>query len=138
MVGPIISSNYFMPLTFLIVENFYFLRLALRRQVELLFPGAQVIEAGTPVEALALAQTNNPQVVVIDIGLTGSGGLKEVKYLKDIVPLAIVVVLTGYKDDMHWADASASGADACIVKAMIRIEFPLILTRLVQLQPTCE
>jgi len=127
-----------MPLTILIIENFYFLRLALRRQLELLFPGVRVIEADTPTEVLALVQLNAPQIVIIDIGLTGSVGLKGVKYLKNIIPLAMVVVLTGYKDDIHWADASAAGADACIAKATICTEFPLILTRLVQLQATCE
>lgn len=133
-----ISSNRCMPLTILIIENFHFLRLALRRQLELLFPGVRVMEADTPAEVLALVQLNAPQIIIIDIGLTGSTGLNGVKYLKNIVPLAMVVVLTGYKDDIHWADASAAGADACIVKTAIGTEFPQILTRLAQLQAACE
>jgi DNA-binding NarL/FixJ family response regulator len=127
-----------MPLTILIIENFYFLRLALRRQLELLFPGVQVIEADTLAKALTLVQFTAPRMIIIDVGLTGSDGLKGVKYLKDIAPLPTVVVLTGYKDETYWADARAAGADACIVKTAICTEFPLILTRLVQLQATCE
>jgi DNA-binding NarL/FixJ family response regulator len=127
-----------MPLTILIIENFYFLRLALRRQLEVLFPQAEVVEAGDQAEALVIAQTNVPQMIVVDIGLNGANGLRGIKYLKAIVPLALVVVLTSYEDEIHWADASAAGADACVLKAAIRTEFPLILTRLLQIQATCH
>jgi DNA-binding NarL/FixJ family response regulator len=85
-----------------------------------------------------LAGIHFPQVIVVDIGLTGSDGLKGVKDLKDIVPLAIVVVLTSYEDETHWDDASAAGADACVVKAAIRTEFPMILMRLLQIQAARE
>lgn len=111
-----------MPTTILIVEDHDVLRRALRRWLEIMFPKCHIIEATREAQAIALVQSSHPQVIVIDVSLSGTNGLEAVKRIKAAVPAIPVVVLTNNEDETHRICGTESGASAYVWKKAIQTE----------------
>jgi DNA-binding NarL/FixJ family response regulator len=73
-------------------------------------------EATTGREALALAQTLKPDVVVLDIGLPEMNGVEVIRQIRRDMTTAILVVTMHDADDLV-RDAIAAGANGYILKA---------------------
>jgi DNA-binding NarL/FixJ family response regulator len=114
----------------LIVEDHVIVRQSLREWLELSFPHYQLLEATSGEEAVTMAQTLNPRLVIMDIGLPGMSGIEAAQSIKAALPDTHVVMLTIYDDEAHRADAAAAGASAYVPKRKVQTELLPIVTRL--------
>jgi DNA-binding NarL/FixJ family response regulator len=91
-----------------------------RRGLRVLFhlePDLEVVgEASTGSEALTLAQTLTPDVVLMDIAMPGMDGIEATAALRRAVSPSVVVILSIYDDAQTRARAQAAGAVAFVEK----------------------
>jgi DNA-binding NarL/FixJ family response regulator len=88
--------------------------LRVRLQLE---PDIQVVgEASTGAEALALAQTLLPDVVLMDVQMPDMDGITATAALRRLVPGSAVVMLSIHDDTQTRARAQAAGAVAFVEK----------------------
>ena len=88
--------------------------LRVRFQLE---PDMQVVgEASTGREALTLAQTLSPDVVLLDIEMPGMDGIQATAALRTVAPQSAVVILSIYTDRQTRIRAQAAGAVAFVEK----------------------
>lgn len=77
-------------------------------------------------EAVAQAETLQPDVVLVDLQMPLQSGLTLLPHLRARLPDAILVALTLLDPDMYQAAALAAGADAFVSK--MRLEHDLLPT----------
>jgi len=73
-------------------------------------------EADTGAAALALAETLQPAVVLLDVQMGGMAGITTAELLRTRVPATRVVILTMYDEMPVSARARAAGASAFVAK----------------------
>ncbi|MDQ3031867.1 MAG: response regulator transcription factor [Myxococcota bacterium] len=79
-------------------------------------PEALVVEAGSAEEALARAQGDDWELVLLDIRLPGLSGLEALPRLRAAKPSALVIVLSGLPEQPYAAAAATAGASAYLLK----------------------
>lgn len=114
----------------LIVEDHQGVRQSLREWLELSFPRYQLLEATSGEEAVTMAQSMSPSLVIMDIGLPGMTGIEAAQGIKAAAPDTQVVMLTIYDDVAHRTDAVAAGVSAYVPKRKVQTELLPVLTRL--------
>lgn len=77
---------------------------------------AVVGETGSAEEALALAQTLLPDVIVVDVQMRGTDGMDNLKRLREVAPAAAMIVLTLQGDGDTRTQAQMAGAHALVEK----------------------
>ncbi len=124
--APALAANPNQSYRMLIVEDDADSLESLRLQMELW--GNEVTIAHSAEQALAVASTAQPQIVLCDVGLPGMDGLKLVRALREKLGPAPVVfaAVTGYAGGDDQERALAAGFDAFLVKPLE----PESLTRL--------
>ena len=99
-----------------IVEDNPQLRDALRalvdQAVDLTCAGAH----GTAEEAIAALPREDPQAVLLDIGLPGMTGIEAVRRVKELCPSAQVVMLTSFESPEHVLESLRAGATGYVLK----------------------
>jgi DNA-binding NarL/FixJ family response regulator len=100
----------------LLVDDQAVVRHALRARFHL-EPDLQVIgEASIGREALTLAQTLSPDVVLMDIEMSEMDGIEATATLRRVVPQCAIVILSIYNDAQTRERAQAAGAVAFVEK----------------------
>ena len=100
----------------LLVDDQAVVRRALRARFHL-EPDLQVVgEASTGREALMLAQTLKPDVVLMDIEMPDMDGIEATAALGSVVPKSIVVILSIHDDAQTRGRAQTAGAVAFVEK----------------------
>jgi DNA-binding NarL/FixJ family response regulator len=100
----------------LLVDDQAIVRRALRVRFHL-EPDLQVVgEASSGSEALTLAQTLTPDVVLMDIEMPGMDGIEATAALRRVVPQTAVVILSIYDDAQTRGRVQAAGAVAFVEK----------------------
>ena len=98
----------------------------LRRGLALLFDretDLEVVgEAGTPAEALALLDTCAPDVVLLDINLSGASGIALIHELRAVRRQIRILIISMYDDLTHVGAAYAAGVDGYVTKSASHIE----------------
>ena len=102
--------------TVLLVENDDRVRSGLRDWLAATFPAWSFHEAGSGEEAVALAQVQPPDIVLMDIGLSGINGIETTRRIRALAPQAKVTMLSIHEDPEYQADAAAAGASAYVPK----------------------
>ena len=101
--------------TVLMVDDHPTVRLAVRMLLER--ERFKVIgEAGDGIEAVQLARTLAPDVVILDIGLPGLDGMEVIKRLHLLTPAPRVMVLTGQPPDLYVRRCLDAGIAAFVSK----------------------
>lgn len=100
----------------LIVDDHVVVREGVRRLLSTL-PGAEIVEAGTAAEALAVFHKEAPSVVVLDVHLNGSSGLELLQRLKNEDKNAKIVMFTMHAEPTYAARAIRSGAMGYVSKS---------------------
>lgn len=72
--------------------------------------------ARTVREALAVARTFHPHVVVLDLGLPDGDGVDVIGKLRQLPDPPAIVVVTGHTDTSRRQTALEAGAAACLLK----------------------
>lgn len=95
-------------------------QLVVRRGLRMCFqlePDMQVVgEASTGKEAIALARTLTPDVVLVDIEMAEMDGIEVTTALRAIVPQSAIVILSIHTDRQTQIRARAAGAVAFVEK----------------------
>jgi DNA-binding NarL/FixJ family response regulator len=100
----------------LLVDDQAVVRHALRVRFNL-EPDLEVVgEASSGREALALAQSLTPDVVLMDVEMPEMDGIEVTAVLRRVVPLSAVVILSIYDDAQTRGRAQAAGAVAFVEK----------------------
>ena len=111
-----------MSITISIVEDQHEMRESLAEWLEGV-PGLRCIGAhATAEEALRYIPAENPDVVLMDINLTGMSGIECVARLKERRPGTQVLMLTTYDDGDLIFDSLRAGANGYLLKNMPREE----------------
>lgn len=104
------------PIRVLIADDHSVLREGLRMVIELQ-PDLEVAgEAADGVEALALARSLHPDVVLLDLMMPNMDGLAALSQIKEAVPTARVVVLTSADEEEPMIHALRAGAQGYLLK----------------------
>ena len=99
----------------LLADDHRMLRDSLRRSME--ENGFDVVgEAGDGVEAVQLAQTLRPDVVLMDVSMPNLDGVEATRQIARLVPEAQIVMLTMHADGEVMARAIQAGAIGYLVK----------------------
>jgi CheY-like chemotaxis protein len=91
--------------------------------------GYRVVLAQDGVEAIALLESANPDVAVLDIHMPRKGGLETVEHIS-VSGRNIPVILFTANDDMCVHDPRARLAMACVEKSFDLTELKLALVRI--------
>lgn len=73
-------------------------------------------EAGDGEEAVHLASQLKPDVVIMDVAMPKLSGIEATKQIKELLPSAIVLVLTGYDYDEYIFSLLEAGAAGYLMK----------------------
>ena len=104
------------PLTVLVVEDFEDTRYLMR--VELERRGYRVIEAVNGEEGVAMALTERPRIILMDIGLPVLDGIAATRELRGREEMrdVLIVALTAHHETEYRANALSAGCDAYLTK----------------------
>ncbi len=100
----------------LIVDDHAVVRAGLRLLLEATGEVCIVGETGTVDEALELAASLTPDVVLLDLTLDDQSGLDLIPRLAEVCPDSAVLVLTMHEDDEHLRLALQRGAAGYVLK----------------------
>jgi two-component system chemotaxis response regulator CheB len=104
------------------------MKLALRQA-----PGWSFTSAGDGETAMRLCAAIHPDVVLLDLGLPGGGGLELLEAIKSACDVPVVIVSAStYEGSPVTAEALMRGADACFDKARILADTPGLLSQVSQ------
>lgn len=105
-----------MGLSVLIADDHPIVRRGLRQILSDAPEIAVVGEASTPQETLDLARAQAWDVIVLDIGLPGRGGLDVLRTLKDEQPKRPVLILSMHAEDQYAVRSLKAGASGYLTK----------------------
>ncbi len=81
-----------------------------------------VAEAATGAEAVQLHREMNPDVTLMDLQMPDMSGLDAIIAIKSEAPSARIIVLTTYSGDVLAQRALQAGAQAYVLKSLVRTE----------------
>lgn len=116
--------------TILIVEDNNGMRNQILKYLKGLFPDGVFLEAKDGEEAVALAVSSHPDIVIMDIGLPKINGIEATRQIRDRLPHTQVVMLTILNDPVFKDAAFAAGAVAYVIKENMNGELVPIIQRL--------
>ncbi len=83
----------------------------------ILEPDVEVVgEAGDGAEAISLAQSLRPDVILMDVRMPGMDGISTARTLRAVAPESAVVILSFYDDVRTRARAEEAGVTAFVAK----------------------
>lgn len=97
-------------ITLLLVEDELLVRQGLRMGLDRTLDLTVVGEASNDAEAMTLAQTLHPQVVLVDLSTSPTGGITATAAIRRAVPESAVVLLSRHDDSTTRSRAQAAGA----------------------------
>lgn len=100
----------------LIVEDNLIFRHALRGLLQSRFPAMRFEEARDPEEVLEKIDAFIPDVIFMDIKLSGASGLDLTRQIKDLFSRTVVIVLTSYDLPEYREAAKENGANFFLCK----------------------
>ena len=117
----------------LIVEDQAPMRAALRDFLILSFPAWQVLEAADGGTAMKVFTEHRPSLVLMDVCLPETNGIKPPRRIKAIAPETVVVVMSIQNGAHIVEQALAAGAAVFISKDRIFTELAPLIAKWIQL-----
>ena len=104
------------PIRILLVDDHAVVRAGLRMIIQNR-PGMQIVgEAGNPQDALALAASESPDIILLDLDLGGESGMSLIADLTAAATDSRVIILTGLRDTEAHRQAVLAGAMGIVKK----------------------
>jgi two-component system, NarL family, response regulator NreC len=104
------------PIRILIADDHAVVRSGLRALLRV-DPDLEVVgEAGDGTEAIRLAETLRPDMILMDVTMPPENGIKTAKRLKGLHPELIVLFLTMHEDESLLHEALRAGASGYVIK----------------------
>ena len=103
-------------LKILLVEDHALTRFGLKTTLDAVDFVAEVIEAEDGESAVALVQEHYPDLVLMDLGLSGMNGIQATKHVKAIDKNLKVIILTSHNSEEEILEALKVGANAYCMK----------------------
>ena len=100
-----------------IADDHSLVRQGLRRYLDTAGDIEVVGEASTGEEALSLVDTENPDIILLDIRMPEMDGLEAARKIRDRFPRVGVIMLTAYDDRQFVVEAVRAGARGYVLKA---------------------
>lgn len=100
----------------MLVDDHRLVRAGLRRVLQEVADMEVVAEASTGEEALELARTKAPEIVLMDINMPGIGGLETTRRLIQRLPEIKVIVVSMHMEEPYPSRLLAAGASGYISK----------------------
>jgi CheY-like chemotaxis protein len=97
--------------------------------------GHQVRAAGDGAEAIDMAASFEPMVVLLDIGMPKVNGYEAASRIRQLVPKALLIATTGHGQPEDVRMAAAAGFDHHLVKPVKPEQVQHLLARLIQSGP---
>src|SRR3990170_3477768 len=116
----------------LIADDLIDIRRLLRAWAEV--EGYQPLEAGNGIQAVELALSEKPEVIIMDIMMPGKDGLTAIKEIREVDPTVGIVVLTAYGTEQRAVQAMRVGADDYMHKPFEATELRVKLASVLQKQ----
>lgn len=111
----------------LVADDHTLVRAGIRTLLESI-DGVQVVaESGDGREALDLIARHQPDVALLDIGMSGMSGLEVTRRVPSVSPRTRVVILSMYADPTYVTRALRAGAAGYLIKGASVEELPLAL-----------
>jgi DNA-binding NarL/FixJ family response regulator len=118
-----------MPLTVLLVDDHPLVRRGFRRMLED-DPGIAVVgEASDGEEAVRLARSTRPSVVVMDYAMPGTNGLAATRRILEDAPGTAVLMLSMHSEDTLVRQAIDAGARGYILKSALDLDLAAAVKR---------
>ncbi len=114
----------------LIVEDNDLVRESLRVWLTIAFPQCSFMEATCGEDALDLAVSQAPDLVLMDVGLPEMNGIETTRLIRQACPQTRVIILSIQEDTHYITDALAAGACSYVPKRKMHNELVPIMTRL--------
>lgn len=105
-----------MPIRILIADDHVVVRFGIRALLSTAVDLEVVGEAENGVETLRLAETLQPDMVLLDISLPPDNGIEIAKRLKAVHPKLLVLFLTMHEDESLLHEALRTGAAGYVIK----------------------
>jgi len=102
----------------LVVDDHLLVRHGICRQILELSNLRVVGEAADGFEAVALARTLSPDLVLMDICMPGLDGIEATRRIRAEVPRVRVIIVSSLEGEYHQKLALEAGAEACLVKGL--------------------
>lgn len=100
----------------MLVEDHVLARIGLKVSLEK-YPNLEIIaETASGKEAIELASTKKPDLIIMDIGLIELDGIEATKKIKEANPNIKVIMLTSHESEREIIASLASGADGYCLK----------------------
>ncbi len=116
----------------LLVDDHSLVRRGFRRMLED-EPDIRVVgEASDGEEALKLARSLKPQVVVMDCALPGINGLQATRKILQLMPETLVLMLSMHTEDTWVRQALEAGARGYVLKNAMDLELSSAIRRIVK------
>jgi NarL family two-component system response regulator LiaR len=103
-------------ISILIVDDHEVVRQGLRAYLDSQHDFKVVGEASSGEDAIRLAGDYLPDVVLMDLVMSGVGGIQATRRIKDVTPRSQIVVLTSYHQDEFIFPALQAGAISYVLK----------------------
>ena len=118
-------------ITVLLVDDHVLVRRGFRRLLED-DPGITVVgEASTGEEAIALAESVAPQVVVMDCAMPGMNGVVAMRQILAAAPGIAILILSMHSEDTLVRQALNAGARGYILKSALDLDLAAAVRRVV-------
>jgi two-component system, NarL family, response regulator DevR len=109
------------PVRVMVVDDYQLVRDGLRSVIERQPDLVMVGEAGTPEEAVRVAATCLPDIVVMDVRLGTGSGIQATRAIRSQRPRTRVLILTSFADDNALYASVMAGASGFVLK-QIRLD----------------
>jgi NarL family two-component system response regulator LiaR len=106
------------PITLVIADDHAVVRGGVKAFLEAQADMRVLAEGENGAEAVRLAETHAPDVVLIDLLMPGMDGVEATRHIKRVSPRTQVVVLTSYHEDEHIFPALRAGAISYLLKSV--------------------
>ncbi len=100
----------------LLADDHAVVRKGLRAILEQEIPGVMVAEAADGLEAVKLARSLQPELVILDLGMPGLNGLEAIRQVREMLPGTKIMVLSVQDDHLMVQEAFQGGASAYLLK----------------------